>query len=131
MKKEELKKLVKRLIGSNTQLEGVVEERNERLMSLIHEVGELRRTLTKTAGMLADYTVALGPLWSTQRGHRRPLGTFSDEHLRNLLNGQWLNHYPTHKEYAEGELERRRIDREHREAEKPKSRWARFIPWSS
>ena len=101
----------------------VVEQEQQKLIRLSNEVGEMRRTLTKTAGLLADYTVALGPLWSTQRGHRRPMGTFSDGHLQNLLNGQWLNCYPTHKEYAEAELDRRRTDREHR---KKPSRWARF-----
>jgi len=65
----------------------------------------------------------VGPAWTTQAGHRRALGAFSTEHLENLVNGQWLEGKFWHKKFAKEEIDRRRIDAEHR---KKPSLWKRF-----
>jgi hypothetical protein len=75
---------------------------------------------------LNEYREVLGPMWTTQNGHKRPLGMLSTEHLRKLVDGDWLRGWPHHINYAQGELERRRIDKELREMEKKPSLWKRF-----
>ena len=96
----------------------------ERIERLAQQMGEYRHDLLMAQSELHDYQVALGPLWTTQAGHRRPLSMFSTEHLMNLVDGHWLDRLPDHKSYAKSELLRRQIDTGLR---KNPSLWRRFV----
>jgi len=104
------------------ELHATVGLRNVRLNQLVDEVGDIRRMHNKVASCLHDYHVALGPLWTTQLGHRRPMALLSTSHLEKLLKGNWLRQLPEHTEFAEQEL----IRRMEAEEAKPKGLWTRF-----
>ena len=82
--------------------------RISRLEKQVQEEAVARRELKI---YLSQYIDALGPLWTTQAGHRRPLSMLSTDHLQRLVDGGWLPHHTTkHRDFAEQELWRRTID---------------------
>jgi hypothetical protein len=119
----------KKIADLTAQIDSLQEVRDDILIDLSHQARTIRESHSKLnlrcyyiekvldgAEVLAT---CMGPLWTTQDGHRRPLSMLSTEHLENLVNGRWLEQLPVSGRFAQNELARRKIDTDMRKKPNP------------